>query len=313
MDWIPVSTRIWSDPWILSLSVSERLLWLFLITSTDYGFIEYSPALWAIQTGLEVVEIDSALSRFEADKRMLRDGAMLCLPKTLRHRQLRGNNYDGAVRKLREHYGAKYPELVQACLNGGITAQQTGLVPGTDGVATSETSETKHHKQQGVSDSGESEPPPVAPAEKPKRKARVKAADLPAVAELEAQLPAECAEPWRLFALTVANSRASLSVAPTVLAGMLSNFLRRTDGMTPAARAYGLLEAVKHNKPNEGYAATCAAGYRPGAAPPAAGWQDKPLRSVDEALADTPAQCSAEFAAANGIPELGDILQGGRV
>ena len=121
MDWLPVYIRVWSNAWVLSLKMPHRFLWLYLITNNDYGFVEYVPLLWQLQTGIEQDAIEAGLNRIEADGRIAREGNMICVLNALQYRKLRGNNLIGAIADIRERYGKRYPSLVSAILGQKIT------------------------------------------------------------------------------------------------------------------------------------------------------------------------------------------------
>ena len=321
--WNRVQARLY-DEWQLSKHARVILAHIIALSPNQYGVFDPSPygRIREWWTGLITVEqFDSAWEELATAGKIkeFRDRDCLWLVKKFKHEQ--HEDLSSKQRQGVRNFIANYPEIEADFLSLYPMPFDTPLKPHTEGIATPSEGVRKGYdtsdpdpdpdpENKSVSDSGESEPPLLAPLEKtkPKRQRRIKAADLPAVEDLEQQLPAECLEPWKLFQLTVANSRDSKSVAPTVLAGMLHNFLRRTSTCTPAARAYGLLEAVKHNKPGEGYAATCAGGYQPGEfrgnGQQFAQIPEPPSRSVDEVLANQPVQISAELAAANDIPTL---------
>lgn len=70
-----VNTRIWSDPRVLDLDPSEKLLWVYLITNDHTsicGIYEIHPRVIAMETWFDKDMIEKILTRFTIDKKIKR-------------------------------------------------------------------------------------------------------------------------------------------------------------------------------------------------------------------------------------------------
>ena len=158
MEYLTITTALWDDPWVISLTSDERLLWLYLCTSpnNDNGFIEYAERLWRIRTGLEAEQIGHALSGFERAGKIARDSDMILVVKHLSHRRLRGNNLKGAAHSIIRRYAQKHPALVKLCFtSNGVDIEYDGVDLQNNGVAISDQIKSDQIKSDHVCDANE--------------------------------------------------------------------------------------------------------------------------------------------------------------
>lgn len=83
-----VNTRIWSDPRVLDLDPSEKLLWVYLITNDHTsicGIYEIHPRVIAMETWFDKDMIEKILTRFTSDKKIKRYKNRIHLIKFTEH------------------------------------------------------------------------------------------------------------------------------------------------------------------------------------------------------------------------------------
>lgn len=69
-----VQTSIWADNWVGMLTPNQKLVWLYLITNSrtrQCGVYEFAMRYAVVDTGLTAEEIESALKKFQADRKLL--------------------------------------------------------------------------------------------------------------------------------------------------------------------------------------------------------------------------------------------------
>lgn len=69
-----INTSMWNDPWIMELNPIEKLLWIYLLTNDStnmLGAYQLTVKRASFDTGIEMQEITSILSKFEKDKRIV--------------------------------------------------------------------------------------------------------------------------------------------------------------------------------------------------------------------------------------------------
>lgn len=147
MQFFIVHGGFWKDPWVLDLTAPGKLLWSILTTyhDSDNGFILASSKELSFYSDLPREDVESLLTEFETAGRIMRSGGMILVVKHLTHRRLSENNLIGAANRIRQNFGAKYPELVARCwqandLDNELEAAHAAIAarkqPRTDRVAT---------------------------------------------------------------------------------------------------------------------------------------------------------------------------------
>lgn len=83
-----IRMAFWSDPYIETLSASEKLLYLYLFTcphTNNLGVLAVSTRRMAYDTGLTREAVHAALSLFERDRKIVMDGDTVWLCNFIRH------------------------------------------------------------------------------------------------------------------------------------------------------------------------------------------------------------------------------------
>jgi hypothetical protein len=90
-----VNTRFWEDPWVESLSPSEKLLFLYLLTckyANLAGIYEITIKRISFETGLDNETVSNGLKRFAKDnKAYFVEGNYMFLPNWLKNQKLNAN------------------------------------------------------------------------------------------------------------------------------------------------------------------------------------------------------------------------------
>lgn len=90
-----VNTRFWEDPWVESLSPSEKLLFLYLLTckyANLAGVYEITIKRISFETGLDNETVSNGLKRFAKDnKAYFVEGNYMFLPNWLKNQKLNAN------------------------------------------------------------------------------------------------------------------------------------------------------------------------------------------------------------------------------
>ena len=96
-----VNTRFWEDPWVESLSPSEKLLFLYLLTckyANLAGIYEITIRRISFETGLDSGTISNGLKRFAKDnKAYFVEGNYMFLPNWLKNQNLNSNMKKGVL------------------------------------------------------------------------------------------------------------------------------------------------------------------------------------------------------------------------
>ena len=83
-----IRMAFWSDPYIETLSASEKLLYLYLFScphTNNLGLLAVSRRRMAYDTGLKEEAVDAALAAFERDGKIATDGDAVWVCHFIRH------------------------------------------------------------------------------------------------------------------------------------------------------------------------------------------------------------------------------------
>jgi len=95
-----VSTSIWSDPFIEDCSVSEKLLFIYLLTNEKtnmLGIYEASVKKIAFETGINKADIEKALKRFQSIGKVRYTENYVVLVNFLKHQSFNTNMKKSAI------------------------------------------------------------------------------------------------------------------------------------------------------------------------------------------------------------------------
>ena len=95
-----ISTSFWSDPFIEELTVSEKLLYLYLITNEKtnmLGIYEVSIRKISFETGIDKTTVEKSLKRFENLKKVKYIQNYIILTKFLKHQNFNTNMKKSAI------------------------------------------------------------------------------------------------------------------------------------------------------------------------------------------------------------------------
>lgn len=98
-----VNTRFWDDTYVIRLSPSEKLLFLYLLTNpltTAGGVYELTSRRVAMDTGLSQKEVVIALDQFERDGKIVQHNGWVGIVNFLRHQKPNPNMRIGIARAL---------------------------------------------------------------------------------------------------------------------------------------------------------------------------------------------------------------------
>ncbi|MBX7208535.1 MAG: hypothetical protein K1X78_09505 [Verrucomicrobiaceae bacterium] len=98
-----MNTRFWDDTYVIRLSPSEKLLFLYLLTNpltTPGGVYELTSRRAAMDTGLPQKEIAAAFDRFERDGKIVQQNGWIGIVNFLRHQKPNPNMRIGIARAL---------------------------------------------------------------------------------------------------------------------------------------------------------------------------------------------------------------------
>ena len=89
-----INTKFWNDPYIEELSPSEKLLFLYCLTSPYsnlLGIYEISQKKISFETGLNQETIRKGFERFGKDSKVFYKGNFIIIPNFLNHQRLNSN------------------------------------------------------------------------------------------------------------------------------------------------------------------------------------------------------------------------------
>ena len=121
-----IRMAFWSDPYIETLSASEKLLYLYLFScphTNNLGLLAVSRRRMAYDTGLKEEAVDAALAAFERDGKIATDGDAVWVCHFIRHQCSTSPKILVSLRslfpavesaKLRKAILALYPHLLGA-------------------------------------------------------------------------------------------------------------------------------------------------------------------------------------------------------
>lgn len=98
-----VNTRFWDDTYVIRLSPSEKLLFLYLLTNpltTAGGVYELTSRRAAMDTGLPQKEVAAAFETFERDGKVVQHNGWIGIVNFLRHQKPNPNMRVGIARAL---------------------------------------------------------------------------------------------------------------------------------------------------------------------------------------------------------------------
>lgn len=135
-----VNTKFWDDPWTQELSISERLLFLYLLTNpltNLIGVYEISKRRILFDTGLTSDQLEKALKRFEKDSKCFydEDSNHIILPNFLKNQSLNANMKVGALNCFEELPNGLKDRIIsngsksfESLLNGLVKVKGKGKV-----------------------------------------------------------------------------------------------------------------------------------------------------------------------------------------
>jgi len=101
----PVKTSFWEDSWIATLTVTEKLLYLYLITNphtTLCGIYRVSIRYIAFESGLTIEQVGTALARFEKDCKVIYKDEWVVLVNNQKHQTASPKIKEGIKREIGE-------------------------------------------------------------------------------------------------------------------------------------------------------------------------------------------------------------------
>lgn len=113
-----VRMNFWNDPYIESLSVSQKLLYMYLFTcphTNNLGLLEISERKIAFESGVSIKDVGEALASFERDNKVVRDGLKIWLTNFIKHQTTTSEKLIVGLQKLIPGIGS--PKICHAiCL-----------------------------------------------------------------------------------------------------------------------------------------------------------------------------------------------------
>jgi len=100
-----VNTKFWTDSYIEGLSPSEKLLFLYCLTSPQsnlLGIYEVSESRIRFETGLPVETIRKGFKRFTNDNKVFYKHNFIIIPKFLEHQRLNANMKIGVTKLIQD-------------------------------------------------------------------------------------------------------------------------------------------------------------------------------------------------------------------
>lgn len=118
-----IQPEFWGDPYIEELSAFGKLLYLYLFTSIytqNTGVLKVTARKIAFETGGTVEDVEAALSRFERDGKIVRDGAVIWVANFIKNQtttspkiiiNLTESIQEISSKKIKAAIRAKYPQF----------------------------------------------------------------------------------------------------------------------------------------------------------------------------------------------------------
>jgi len=114
-----VNTRFWEDSYILKLSDSEKLIFIYLLTNSETnlaGCYEITLEKIAFNTGIEPAKIDKILKKLEQDNKIRYVKEFIIIKNFLKHQKINksmATNIDKTISQLPEEIKQAYLEFVK--------------------------------------------------------------------------------------------------------------------------------------------------------------------------------------------------------
>lgn len=169
-----VRMNFWNDPYVESLTVSQKLLYLYLFTcphTNNLGMIEVSERKIAFESGVSTRDVGEALTRFELDKKVVRDGVKIWLTNFIKHQTTTSEKLIAGLQKLIPDIGS--PKICHAvCLRYPHIFEGTGYRIDTISIGSAEGEEEREGEMElegemegegSPEPQGDSVPPTVPP------------------------------------------------------------------------------------------------------------------------------------------------------
>lgn len=172
-----VRMNFWNDPYVESLAVSQKLLYMYLFTcphTNNLGLLEISERKISFESGVSLKDVGEALTRFEQDKKLIRDGLKIWLTNFIKHQTTTSEKLIAGLQKLIPEIGS--PKICHAiCLRYPHVFEGLGYridtltIPPAEGEGEMEGEMELEGEMEGE---GSPEPqgdsaPPIAPAMSP--------------------------------------------------------------------------------------------------------------------------------------------------
>jgi hypothetical protein len=112
MNFAQVATKMWDDEYFYSLSTTEKLLWIYLMTNQDRhicGIYELSIIKMQFHTGIKRDEITAMLKKFDADKKIKYEKGYIFLLNSAKHQNY--NNKQSVVSSIEKGFKDIDPTL----------------------------------------------------------------------------------------------------------------------------------------------------------------------------------------------------------
>jgi len=109
-----VRMSFWADPYVESLSVPHKLLYIYLFTSphtNNLGLLEISERKISFETGLSHRDVADGLGKLEQDGKLVRDGQKTWLTRFIRHQTTTSEKLLIGLKKLLQ--GVSSPKITK--------------------------------------------------------------------------------------------------------------------------------------------------------------------------------------------------------
>jgi hypothetical protein len=123
-----IKTRIWSDPWVETLSPEQKLLWIYLLTNRDtnmLGIYEITTKRISYETGLTQQRIENSLKDFESIGKAFYWDGIVFLPNWIKNQAMNPNMlvsankiYDSLSKELKTRLFKNGFESFESLSNG---------------------------------------------------------------------------------------------------------------------------------------------------------------------------------------------------
>ena len=100
-----IKDSFWTDPYIEKLTPDEKLIFVYLLTNPQCnvaGVYEIRPKRVAYETGYDIEVVETILSRFAKDKKIIRIGDFVVIVNHIKHQSLGEKVAEGINRIIKE-------------------------------------------------------------------------------------------------------------------------------------------------------------------------------------------------------------------